>query len=225
MYAIIIFSAILLAVFIGEYLVKRQQLSVDTFWAGVFWALFFGLIGARIYHVLDYFDLYFQEPLRILYIWHGGLGIYGAIFGGLFGAVLYLRYKKERVWPWLDIVAVIMPLAQTIGRFGNYFNNEILPYAFYESGANFILFLIIFFVYFYTHSNSKKQPSRHIPGIVFFMYLAGYALIRFLLEPLHSNSWYIEQVNVARLISVTVLIVSLTGIFWLYRKTLHKEVN
>ena len=92
------------------------------------WAVPAGLIGARLYHVATDHDLYFgdgRDPLEALEIWHGGLGIWGAIAGGLVGAWFYCRRHGILLRPLADALAPSLLLAQIIGRFGNYFNQEL----------------------------------------------------------------------------------------------------
>ncbi len=92
------------------------------------WAVPAGLIGARLYHVATDHDLYFGpggRPIGALEIWHGGLGIWGAIMGGLLGAWLYCRRHDVRIRVLADALAPALLLAQAIGRFGNYFNQEL----------------------------------------------------------------------------------------------------
>ena len=93
------------------------------------WAVPAGLIGARLWHVATDYQLYFGEgegtPVDALKIWQGGLGIWGAIMGGLVGAWFYCRRHDILVRPLADALAPSLLLAQIIGRFGNYFNQEL----------------------------------------------------------------------------------------------------
>jgi len=101
-----------------------------------------GLIGARIYHVITSPDVYLDDPLEALYIWHGGLGIWGGIAGGALGAWLTLRRKGISFLAVADVCAPFLPVAQAIGRLGNYFNQELygkptdLPWALEIDGAH-----------------------------------------------------------------------------------------
>ena len=86
------------------------------------------IIGARIYHVGTHFDFYFGEganPLSSLFIWEGGIAIYGALIGGAIGAWLGCRWTGIRFWTFADALAPGLLLAQAIGRFGNWFNQEL----------------------------------------------------------------------------------------------------
>ena len=90
------------------------------------WAVPFGLVGARLYHVITDWEIYRDRPFpRVLEIWNGGLGIPGGIFLGVVGGVLAARYYKIGVAGLADAMAPAIPLAQAIGRLGNYFNQEL----------------------------------------------------------------------------------------------------
>jgi prolipoprotein diacylglyceryl transferase len=127
-YALAIILGVVAAVWVGE---KRWVARGGT--SGqvsdvALWAVPAGLIGARLYHVLTDHDLYFgpgKHAVDALKVWHGGLGIWGAIAGGLFGAWLYTHRHGIRIRVLADCLAPGLLLAQAIGRFGNYFNQEL----------------------------------------------------------------------------------------------------
>jgi prolipoprotein diacylglyceryl transferase len=88
----------------------------------------FGIVGARIYHVITDHQLYFgpgRDPIRALYIWDGGLGIWGGVALGALGGYLVARRRKIRFWALADALAPGVVVAQAIGRLGNYFNQEL----------------------------------------------------------------------------------------------------
>lgn len=92
------------------------------------WAVPFGLVGARVWHVITDHDLYFGEGRNAwgaLQVWHGGLGIWGAIAGGFLGAAIYCKRHHIRILVLADVLAPGLLLAQAIGRLGNYFNQEL----------------------------------------------------------------------------------------------------
>lgn len=124
--------AILAGIVAGAYVAVRryrarggpENVVVDA----MFWAVPAGIIGARIYHVLSSPHAYFGEhgdPVRILYVWEGGLGIWGAIPAGAFAAWLMLRRHGLRLSTFADALAPGILIAQAIGRLGNYFNQEL----------------------------------------------------------------------------------------------------
>ncbi len=92
------------------------------------WGVPFGIVGARLYHVVTDPELYFaagKHPIEALYIWRGGLGIWGGVAGGALGAWIVCRRRGVRLVEVADVMAPALPLAQAIGRLGNYFNQEL----------------------------------------------------------------------------------------------------
>ncbi|GAA1219580.1 prolipoprotein diacylglyceryl transferase [Kitasatospora nipponensis] len=92
------------------------------------WAVPFGIVGGRLYHVITDPELYFEpgrQPIRALYIWDGGLGIWGAVALGAVGAWIGCRRRGIRLSAYADALAPGLVLAQAIGRLGNYFNQEL----------------------------------------------------------------------------------------------------
>ena len=85
----------------------------------------FGLVGARIYHVITSPDLYLRDPVQALYIWHGGLGIWGGVAAGSLAAWVVCRRRGMDISRFADALAPALPVAQAIGRLGNYFNQEL----------------------------------------------------------------------------------------------------
>lgn len=181
----------------------------NDIWSIALWAVPAGLIGSRLYHVITDWKTYFGEggePIEALYIWRGGLGIPGGIIlGTAVGA--YVAYRKGmRLPPALDCVAPAFPVAQAIGRIGNYFNQEVFgrptdlpwgleidpihrpdryltaetfhPTFLYEGLWN--LALAAFLVWF-----DRKRVVR--PGNLFAMYVGGYALGRLWVEALRAD--------------------------------------
>src|SRR5690606_11160883 len=94
----------------------------------VLWAVPFGMVGARLYHVITDYQLYFgpgRDPVRALFIWEGGLGIWGAIAGGGIGVWIACRRRGIPMPAMADALAPGIVVAQAIGRFGNWFNKEL----------------------------------------------------------------------------------------------------
>jgi prolipoprotein diacylglyceryl transferase len=127
-YALCIIAGIIAAIWIGERRwVARGGRPGDVQDLAV-WAVPFGLVGARLYHVATDWEKYFgdgQNPVTALYLWRGGLGVWGAVALGAVGAVIGARVKGMRVLPMLDALAPGVLVAQAIGRWGNWFNQEL----------------------------------------------------------------------------------------------------
>jgi prolipoprotein diacylglyceryl transferase len=128
MYALCIIVAIIVAIWWGERRLVARGAAPGTVVDVAVWAVPFGLIGGRLYHVITDYYRYFGEgkdPIRALYIWEGGLGIWGAIALGGVGALIGCRRRGIPLPAFADAVAPCIVLAQAIGRLGNYFNQEL----------------------------------------------------------------------------------------------------
>jgi prolipoprotein diacylglyceryl transferase len=127
-YALCIVLGIIAACLIMEHRLRARGVAP---WASLdiaVWAVPFGIVGARIYHLITSPQDYFGaggEPIRAFYIWEGGLGIWGAVAGGAIGAWLAARQLGLPLTVVADSLAPGLPVAQAIGRFGNWFNNEL----------------------------------------------------------------------------------------------------
>ncbi len=147
-YGIIIVTAILIAATVAARMAKNSGRNPDHVWGGLFWAVIFGIIGARLWYILFppisqtigcadtdtatvcrdaawYLQNFFNTQDGAIAIWNGGLHIFGAFIGGGLAALLYLRVNKEPFGAWLDIAGVALPLGQAIGRIANWVNQEL----------------------------------------------------------------------------------------------------
>lgn len=225
MYGLLITIGILLSIHLAEIIAQNKKLSPDLIWKVAFRGIFFGLIGARLYHVASEWELYSKNPIAILFIWNGGMGIFGGMIGGILG--IYLATPKKYFLKLLDIFASVLPLGQALGRWGNYFNGELLPYAIYESAADILLFLILQTKIRKIRIENKQIVFSNVEttdGLIFAYYLAGYSIIRILLEKYHGAKWVIEKLsitqnwnvanfNITQTIAILILLLSL-GLIW-----------
>jgi prolipoprotein diacylglyceryl transferase len=124
-YAACILLGVLVAVYVGDRRWVARGGTHGTVADVAATAVPAGLVGARIYHVITSPDLYLKSPIDALYIWHGGLGIWGGVAGGALGAWFVLRRRGIEFLSFGDALAPALPIAQAIGRFGNYFNQEL----------------------------------------------------------------------------------------------------
>ncbi len=127
-YALCIITGVIAAVWVGEKRWVARGGKEGQVGDIALIAVPFGLVGARLYHVATDHDLYFgagKNAWGALEIWHGGLGIWGAIAGGVLGGAIACRRSGIRMRPLLDALAPSLLLAQAIGRWGNYFNQEL----------------------------------------------------------------------------------------------------
>jgi phosphatidylglycerol:prolipoprotein diacylglycerol transferase len=136
------------------------------------WVIGLGIVGARIYHVVDLWEFYSQNLGQIVAVWNGGMSIWGGLIGGILAWLLVGRGS----WELLGASAVALPLAQVIGRIGNGVNGEFtnlvlgLPWWSAEAILDLILFGILW----------KLQGQQ--PQVKVAIYLVGYGLIRYFLQ-------------------------------------------
>lgn len=207
-----------------------------------FWTVLFGFIGARLYHVLNEWDFYAAHPQDIVRIWNGGLAIHGALIAGGVVFMLYSRKRKLSFWLLADIVAPALVLGQAIGRWGNYFNQELFgrptnlpwgipietinrpldyigstyfhPTFLYESLGSLLLFLLLLFLHRKRLQNQKNADFKKTAGIIFLTYLIADSLIRFGTELLRVDR--VPQVFDVRLpLLVSIAIALGAAIVWL----------
>ena len=138
-YGLLIATGALVGAYLASLEARRRGLNPDHVWNGLVVCLILGLIGARLYHVISSpaggaqgWSYYRENPLDIIRFWQdgrlvgiSGLGIYGAIVGGLLGLYLYTRFAGLKFLQWADIGAPGLAMGQAIGRWGNYFNQEL----------------------------------------------------------------------------------------------------
>lgn len=215
-YGILIALGTLLAIFFAEKLSKRKGLYDDLVTDFSFFALIFGVLGARLYYVAFEWDYYSIHKNEIFSIRNGGLAIYGGIIAGIIVALVFSKIKKVNFWDIADIAAPGLALAQGIGRWGNFINGEAhggptnLPWAIVVNGQSVhptflyesILDIGIFlFLYFYL---SKHQKFK---GQLFTTYMIIYGIGRFFIEGLRTDSLYIGVFRVSQLVSIAMIVV------------------
>jgi len=232
-YGLITTFSIAVSIFIASRLVKKKKLDENILYGGMFWVILAGIIGARIYHVIHYWDWYSNNPTLILTLQNGGLAIYGAIIFGVATGLIYLKIKKQRIMDWIDIGGLLIPLGQAVGRWANYFNQELygaptsLPWGIYISPQNRIelykdfekfhpLFLyeslldLVLFLFLLWVFNKKTHTLKK--GSIFFLYLIGYGLIRFFMEFFKIDPWKLLGLNTAQIISILLVLIGIYGI-------------
>ena len=173
------------------------------------YVLGFGIVGARLYHVVDQWGYYGQHLWQIIELWKGGLGIFGGVVGGIVGLVIYQQTNKltrDQIWKILAASVTGLPIGQAIGRWGNLVNNELWgrnhePLFLYESGLDLALFCLIWQI-----RRIRQIENRAIVGV----YLVGYGLIRLILEPLKPNPWWLGYYVAGGFVIVGILLIGLT---------------
>lgn len=164
----------------------------------------FAIVGARAYHVADTWWYYRTHLYQILQTWKGGLGIFGGIIGSFVFISFFAFFHKLSLLKIIDFITPILPLCQSIGRFGNFVNGEI-PIWWLES-------LLCFFLYLFIRKFPKYPTSK---------YLIGYGLIRFADEFARSDTWVINHVKIAQVESLLFIIIGL--LLYFRKKTTIKS--
>ena len=219
-YGLLIAGAMALGVFLCSRQEERLGLPKDTAIDFALWVLPAAVVGARLYYVAFQWPLYAGNPVRILYLWEGGLAIYGGVIGGAIAALVFSRVKKVSFAALADMVAPVLILGQAIGRWGNFVNQEaygqvienpalqFFPLAvfadgewhmatfFYESLWNFIGFLMLWL-------NRKRVKVR---GNLFLGYLVWYGLGRAVIEGLRTDSLMWGSFRVSQALSVLLVL-------------------
>jgi len=239
-YGIMITLGVTAAITISVIEAKRRGLSTEHLLNMALFILPLGIIGARLYHVIDEWSFYSQNPGLI--VGGRGLGIFGAIIGGAVGLLIYTRWKGLSTLRWLDIVAPGLILAQAIGRWGNFFNQELYGYptdlpwgiyidpahrlsgyeAFshfhplflYESLWNVLGCILLLLV-------GRRFKERLLNGDIFFLYVIYYSVGRFFLEGLKIDVWTLSGIPTARWISGIAIVISI-GVM-VYRRYLAQS--
>jgi len=227
-YGVILAAGLLLACIYGLRRKKEFGLTEDDVLDGALWIIPFAFVCARLYYCIFFWDAYKANPIEILYVWEGGLAIYGGVIGAAIGIVVYCKVKKLPIATALDITAVSFLIGQAIGRWGNFINREAFgeetgfflrmgltnvqtgtvtyhhPTFLYESVWNAAGFVLLHFL-------SKR---RKYDGQVALGYAAWYGLGRSFIEGLRTDSLYWGPFRVSQMLAalscfaaVTVLVI------------------
>jgi len=235
-YGLLIVTGVMLGALYASRRAEQDGENPEHVWNGLIAAIILAIIGARLYHVFSEpeggmvgWSYYRQHPIEILYIWQGGLGIYGAIIGGALGVALYSWRARLQTLQWLDYGAPGLALGQAIGRWGNFINQElygppttlpwgliidpqhrIAPYNDLEAYPPETLFhptflyesLWCLLLFFTLAMIARKYKERLLDGDILLGYLVGYPLGRFFIEYLRPDAWMIGPIAAAQLFAI-----------------------
>ena len=233
-YGILIALGFILAFLYALKICKRYQVNQDHLIDCIIAGLILGIIGARLYYVIFYpGDMYWKDPIKILYINEGGLGIYGGIIGGAITLLVVAKRKKIPAPVLLDVAGMGVIIGQLMGRWGNFMNREAHgavtdtflkmglqdasgvvtyyhPTFLYESVWNLIGFIGL-------HFFSKK---RKFDGEVFLAYVAWYGLGRVWIEGLRTDSLYLFStgIRVSQLVAAVSFLAAAGILAWVLVK-------
>ncbi len=234
MYGIIIALGLVLATVYCMRRSKQFGLTEDHILDGVLWVTPFAILCARAYYCAFSWELYADDPISVLYIWKGGIAIYGGVLGAIVGMIVFCRIKKISLGATLDLVLMGFLIGQAIGRWGNFFNREAFgaetesflrmglldpvtgtvtyhhPTFLYESLWNALGFVILHFL-------SKK---REYDGQIALGYACWYGLGRTFIEGLRTDSLYIPgtELRVSQVLAALSCIAAAAVLAWFLLK-------
>ena len=262
-YGIIIVAGALVGGYVATIEARRRGEEPEHVWNALTWCLIGGILGARLYHVLSSpqgdvvgFQFYFVtnpfETLRIfgtsipfptaLMIWNGGLGIFGGVAGGVLALAIYAWRNNLSILRWLDIAAPGLILAQAIGRWGNYINQELygppttLPWGIRIDAAYRLpqfadltrypvettrfhpvflyesLWNLATFIALMVIGHRFK--NRLVDGDIVSLYLILYGLGRLFIEALRPDAWLVAGIPTAQLVSAVMIVVGAALMVW-----------
>ena len=253
-YGLIIMVGVIAAAVLSFIEAKRRHLDTDIVWDSLPWVVLGGVIGARIWHILTppasmveqgiTTWYYLTHPLDAIAIWRGGLGIPGAVAGGALVLYFYSRKRRFSFLLWADIIVPGLALAQAIGRWGNFVNQEVygspsnLPWAItidpqhrlpqfrdiatyhplflYESIFNLLNMGFLLWL-------NLKFSHKLKEGDVFLSYLVTYPIFRFFLEFLRLDHSYVGGVNANQTFMLIIAFTAVGLIIWRHRGTIFSN--
>lgn len=224
-YGILIAFALALQIFFLKMRTKEKEksfgISYDSIIDFSFGAIFWGFLCARIYYVIFNLAYYRENPMEIIAIWNGGIAIYGGIIGAVLYAIYFTKKKKISFWNLADLLIPHLALAQSIGRWGNFVNQEaygtktLLPwkmgiydttlqeYIFvhptflYESILTFCIFVILILL----------SKNRKFEGQIFSTYMILYGIGRAMIEGLRTDSLMFLGLRVSQLLGIVLAVI------------------
>ena len=226
---------------------KKRNINKDFITNTIFYTFIFGLIGARLYYVLFNLDYFMSNPIEILQVWNGGLAIHGGIIFGVITIAIYCKKYKVNTLKILDICAPGLIIAQSIGRWGNFFNQEAhgavttlqhlqklhipdfiirgmyingsyyQPTFLYESLWTLLGFIILMLI----RKLYKNLKTGQLTGI----YLIWYSIGRFVIESFRTDSLMLGSFKIARIVSIILFAIGIVLIFVISKKQKRYRQN
>ncbi|EPG1561869.1 prolipoprotein diacylglyceryl transferase [Listeria monocytogenes] len=228
-YGVIIASAVVIALLLALSEANKRKMDKEIIVDLLIWAIPISIISARIYYVIFEWDFYKNNLGEIVKIWHGGIAIYGALIGAVLTAIIFSRIKKISFWQLADVVAPSLIIAQAIGRWGNFMNQEAhgaettrsfleslhlpdfiinqmyidgayyQPTFLYESLWNVLGFVILLII--------RRTKIRR--GELFLGYVIWYSFGRFFIEGMRTDSLMWGDFRVSQALSLLLIVLSI----------------
>jgi prolipoprotein diacylglyceryltransferase len=198
MYGLLIGATAIFSILTAEKVIQERKIGISTkeFWNLIIVIFFLGLIGGRIYHGLDRFSFYAQNPISIFYIWNGGMGIFGSIILLSTFFVLYSKFFEKNLFIFTDLLCFFVPFVQIAGRVGNYFNNEL-------AGTHIEIIVFIFFIFFELVNFKKIIFGKgNLTAVYFMVYGITRLVEEFFRNP--KDSFILCEVNITYILSLII---------------------
>lgn len=239
-YSVLIATGIIIGLYLLMKEASKQNISKDTIIDIAFYTIIWGIVGARIYYVIFNIKPYLSNPISILYVWEGGLAIYGAIIAGFITLIYQTKKKNIALGKLTDMIVPSLILAQAIGRWGNFFNQEAHggivtleflkkihipnfiikgmyingnyyhPTFFYESLWCLLGFILLVII--------RRLLKNSKDGTLTFIYLIWYGIGRFFIEGLRTDSLYLGIFRISQIVSIVIIIIGIIGLIYNKRK-------
>jgi phosphatidylglycerol:prolipoprotein diacylglycerol transferase len=242
---------------------RRRGLNAQLVDTGIIVVALAALLGGRLYHVIDQWDRYKDDLLTIFlpivrtadggyqFAGFSGLGVFGGIITGTLAAWLIIRFWKQPFWKWTDVIAPGLFVMEAIGRWGNFFNQELygpptdLPWGIAIDCAHRVL---PYTCAAYPEATTGFQPlflyeslsgalgavtllwiarrwgPRMRPGDLFLIWLIWYSVVRFALESLRTGNWTLNGIPTAMIVSTALVVVALLVLAWRHRPGTEGDV-
>jgi prolipoprotein diacylglyceryl transferase len=237
-YGLLLAIGVLVAAWIAERRWVARGFDGKTFNDMAIWIVVGGVVGARVYHVISDYQLFTDDWLRAFQIWKGGLSIWGVLAGGVIAVIVMTRIKHVETLPLMDCIAPGLLAAQGIGRWGNYFNQELfggptdLPWGLEISPANrpagyldvatfhpTFLYESLYCLFLLGVILAVERRFRLRKGQMFALYLATYTFGRFFFEHLRVDpANEIAGIRINSWVSAIVCVLSVAWFVWLGRR-------
>lgn len=227
-YGAVIALGLVLAVVYALRRSKEFGLKEDDILDGVLWVTPFAIVCARVYYVIFSWADYRENPISVLYIWEGGLAIYGGVIGAVIGVAVLCRIKKIRMSTLLDLVLLGFLIGQSIGRWGNFFNREAFGAA-TESFFRMGLYNTVTGAWEYYHPTFLYESVWNLAGLILLHfcskrrrydgqialgYAAWYGLGRTFIEGLRVDSLYWGPFRVSQVLSALICVAAVAVLIW-----------